>query len=81
MNVSSQVVVERCQVVDEFADMYAVVKNDLSCNLVINNITMNHGGLYTCQDQLSTETPSTAKVTVHGTFTNVFHMHYAPKSI
>jgi len=55
-------------VLDEFADIYAVDKNDLSCNLVIKNVTINHGGMYTCQDQFPPETPFTAEVTVQGTF-------------
>jgi len=49
-NSGPQLIASNCNLSPKAADSYRLDKSNNGCNLVIDNVTMNHYGTYTCQD-------------------------------
>jgi len=63
---SSAQIVSNCVVLEIFKDYFDVDTTGGACNLIINNVTLFHAGLYTCQEVVALDRPSSAQIVVIG---------------
>jgi len=61
-------IVAGCEVVTAASDMFRVDTQQEACHLVIDRLTLDHAGWYTCEDFVTGDKPTSAQLVVLGSY-------------
>jgi len=61
---ASGIIAVNCVPIPQYSDIFRIDRNYGACHLIIDNVTMDVAGTYTCQDLSYTEKPLSAELTV-----------------